>query len=255
VPGFNGGDRVTIGLPEVQSDLIKSIHATGKPVILVLLNGSALAVNWESENIPAILEAWYPGQSGGAAIADVLFGDYNPSGKLPVTFYKSVNDLPDFGDYNMEGRTYRYFKGEPLYEFGHGLSFTSFKCKNFSVPETATTENGIAISVEIENTGKMDGEEVIQLYSSILDAEVPVAIRSLVGFKRIFIKKGETKIVSFNVEPGQLAVVNDEGQQVIEPHLIQFSVGGKQPDKESIKSETVVQQTLKLTGEIKVLSN
>src|SRR5262249_1627847 len=132
-PGFLGGDRTDIGLPARQQKLLEAVVATGKPVVLVLLNGSALAVNWASEHVPAILEAWYPGEEGGAAIADVLFGDYNPGGRLPVTFYKSVADLPPFTDYRMQGRTYRYFKGEPLYPFGFGLSYTKFKYDNLKL--------------------------------------------------------------------------------------------------------------------------
>ena len=188
VEGFRGGDRTTIDLPKVQQDLIKEIHALGKPVVLVLLNGSALAINWESENIPAIVEAWYPGQAAGRAIADVLFGDYNPGGKLPVTFYKSVNDLPPFESYDMKGRTYRFFEGKPLYPFGYGLSYTTFDYNEMRV-------DGKDVTVVVKNTGKVDGDEVVQLYAS----------GSLAAFKRVHVKAGESKNVRLelkNIKPG-----------------------------------------------------
>ena len=133
IEGFEGGDRVQIGLPRVQEELMQKIAALGKPTVLVLLNGSAVAVNWAEDHIPAIVEAWYPGQAGGTAIADVLFGDYNPGGRLPVTFYKSVDQLPPFTDYSMKGRTYRFFKGEPLFPFGYGLSYSTFAYRNLKV--------------------------------------------------------------------------------------------------------------------------
>ena len=136
VEGFSGGDRLSLSLPAVQEDLIRTIHSLGKPVVLVLLNGSAVAVNWANGHIPAIVEAWYGGQAAGSAIADILFGDYNPAGRLPVTFYQSVDQLPPFEDYNMEGKTYRYFRGEPLYPFGYGLSYTRFEYRNLRLPKT-----------------------------------------------------------------------------------------------------------------------
>jgi beta-glucosidase len=199
IEGFRGGDRTTIDLPKVQQDLIKEIHALGKPVVLVLLNGSALAINWEARNIPAIVEAWYPGQAAGTAIADVLFGDYNPGGKLPVTFYKSVNDLPSFEDYHMKGRTYRYFQGEPLYPFGHGLSYTSFDYTDLRV-------DGKIVSVNVTNTGKVDGEEVVQVYAS----------GTLAAFKRIILKAGEAKDVQLemkNIKPGTYSISVGGGQK------------------------------------------
>ena len=149
VEGFRGGDRTDLSLPKAQEDLLKAVSATGKPVVLVLLNGSALAVNWADENVPAILDAWYPGEEGGTALADVLFGDYNPGGRLPVTFYKSVAQLPPFEDYKMEGRTYRYFKGEPLYPFGFGLSYTKFKYDNLKLSaDKVKAGEGVRVSVK-----------------------------------------------------------------------------------------------------------
>ena len=163
IDGFRGGDRTKIDLPEVQQQLIKDIQALGKPVVLVLLNGSALAVNWENEHIPAIVEAWYPGQAAGHAIADVLFGDYNPAGRLPVTFYQSTNQLPSFDDYQITNQTYRYFDGAPLYPFGFGLSYTSFRYSDLHV--TTHADDSVRITAQVENTGKREGDEVVQVYA------------------------------------------------------------------------------------------
>ena len=160
IEGFKGGDRTDIALPKPQEQLIKDIQALGKPVVLVLMGGSAIAVNWASENTPAILQAWYPGQFGGTAIADVLFGDYNPAGRLPVTFYKSVDQLPPFDDYKMEGHTYRYFRGEPLYPFGYGLSFTKFAYSNLKLAKKVEAGANVRVSAVVQNTGTVAGDEV-----------------------------------------------------------------------------------------------
>ncbi len=229
--GFDGGDRTKIDLPAVQTNTLKKLKKLGKPIILVNMSGSALALNWENENIDAILQAWYPGQQGGTAIADVLFGDYNPAGRLPVTFYKSVNDLPDFSSYDMEGRTYRYFKGEALYPFGFGLSYTTFSYSNLQLPENASTSDKIRVSVDVENTGKRDGDEVVQLYVKIEDAAVPVPLHALQAFKRINLKTGEKKTVTFELEPKQFAVIDDENKRVVQPGNFTIFVGGQQPGK------------------------
>lgn len=246
--GFYGGDRTDIKLPEVQTDLIKEIKKLGKPTILVLLNGSALAFNWENENIPAILEAWYPGQAGGQAIADVIFGDYNPGGRLPLTFYKSIDQIPAFDNYDMSGKTYRYFKGEPLYEFGYGLSFTNFEYSVKQIPETIKAGENIDISVDVKNTGKLDGDEVVQLYVSLPESKLKTSIRSLQGFKRIHLAAGETKTVSFTLKPGQFAARNADNTALVESGNVQLSIGGKQPDAKAITSRQVVQQNVKVTG-------
>jgi len=228
--GFRGGDRTDISLPKGQETLLKAIAATGKPVIVVLLNGSALAVNWASDHVPAILEAWYPGEEGGTAIADVLFGNYNPSGRLPVTFYKSVDQLPPFTDYTMQGRTYRYFKGEPLYPFGFGLSYTRFEYSNLKLnAKTVKAGDSVELSVAVQNVGESAGDEVVELYISDVAASVPVAIRSLVGFDRVSLKPGERRSVSFTLTPRQMSVIDDAGKRVIEPGEFLVSVGGKQP--------------------------
>jgi beta-glucosidase len=197
VPGFQGGDRVSLDLPQVQEDLLEKVTALGKPVVLVLLNGSAVAVNWAKDHVPTIVELWYPGQAGGTALADVLFGDANPGGRLPVTFYKSADQLPPFDDYKMEGRTYRYFKGEPLYPFGYGLSYTAFHYGKLNVPAEVKSGAEMKVSVEVQNTGKRAGDEVVELY-------VKREVRSLAGFERVSLKPGEKRMVEFTLSPHQL---------------------------------------------------
>lgn len=226
--GFDKGDRSDITLPKSQIKLMQSIQALGKPTIVVLMNGSAIAVNWAAQNVPAILEAWYPGEFGGDAIANVLFGDYNPAGRLPVTFYKSVNDLPDFKNYNMENRTYKYFKGEPLFPFGHGLSFTNFKYSNLNVQETVAINTPIQVGVNVTNTGKIAGDEVVQLYLSH-GADLLGPARSLVGFNRIHLKPNETKTVNFTITPKQYAIIKANGESSMELGTLTICVGGKQP--------------------------
>jgi beta-glucosidase len=229
-PGFLGGDRTDIALPARQQGLLEAVAATGKPVVLVLLNGSALAVNWADAHVGAIVEAWYPGEEGGAAVADVLFGDYNPGGRLPVTFYKSVAQLPPFEDYGMQGRTYRYFKGDPLYPFGFGLSYTRFKYDNLKLSATKIKAGeGLTVSAEVQNTGAREGDEVVQLYLTHVKASVPVPIRSLGGISRVTLKPGERRAVSFTLTPEQLSVIDDRGRRVVEPGEFLITVGGKQP--------------------------
>jgi beta-glucosidase len=248
IDGFYKGDRTDINLPRIQTDLMKEIVKQGKPTVLVLLNGSALAVNWENENIPAILEAWYPGQSGGTAIADVIFGDYNPSGRLPVTFYRDIDQLPPFGDYDMKGRTYRYFEGQPLYEFGYGLSYTTFKYNFKSIPSSVQAGENIPVSVEVSNTGDKDGDEVVQLYVSLPESELRKPIRSLQGFKRIHLKAGETRTVEFVLQPQQFAGRDEENIPLVEAGNVLISVGGKQPDERSLASGNVIQKSVEIRG-------
>src|SRR5438445_13864623 len=162
--GFSGGDRTSLDLPHAQEHLLHELVASGKPVVLVLMNGSALAVNWADQHVPAILEAWYPGQEGGTAVAEALAGDFSPGGKLPLTFYKSVDQIPAFEDYNMHGRTYRYFTGEPLYPFGYGLSYTTFEYSNLSFDTSSVGANDdLTASVEVKNTGSVASDEVVQV--------------------------------------------------------------------------------------------
>ncbi len=249
VDGFHGGDRLDIKLPNTQTELIREIHKLGKPTVMVLLNGSALAFNWEAENIPAIIEAWYPGQGGGAAIADVIFGDYNPAGRLPLTFYKDINQIPALNDYDMEGKTYRYFAGEPLYEFGYGLSYSTFEYTVKDIPTSAKPGDKITVSVDVKNTGAMDGDEVVQLYVSLPNSKLKHAIRSLQGFKRVHLKAGETKTVEFKLEPWQIAARDKDNFAIVEAGKVNISIGGKQPDKKAIVSRQVVVKDIKLVGD------
>jgi beta-glucosidase len=229
VDGFNGGDRTHLNLPATQEALIKALAATDKPVVVVLLNGSALSVNLAAETADAILTAGYPGQQGGHAVADVLLGEYNPAGRLPVTWYKSVDQLPPFENYDMTGRTYRYFTGEPLWPFGFGLSYTTFGYSDLKVPEKLVAGEPLTVSVKVTNTGEREGEEVVQLYLTDEKASTPRPIRQLEGFERISLKPGESKVVSFTLEPRQLSLINKKDQRVIEPGGFTIAVGGKQP--------------------------
>jgi len=223
IEGFHKGDRTNLQLPKAQKELLKKLSQTGKPIAFVMTSGSALAVNWAQEHLDAIIAAWYPGQAGGQAIYDVLFGDYNPSGKLPITFYQSVDDLPDFEDYHMKGRTYRYFTGEVLYPFGYGLSYTDF---NFSKPQIQNQkEFPITLSVEVANKGAYHGETVVQLYVKTLDGADDSPIKSLKKFEKIFIKKGDTKRLEIQLSKKDLSVVNEAGDLVFIPGDFQIFIG------------------------------
>jgi beta-glucosidase len=216
VEGFKGGDRMDINLPDVQLDLIKKIMTLNKPTVLVLLSGSAVAVNWENDNVPAIIQAWYGGQAAGTAIADVLFGDYNPAGRLPVTFYRSVDDLPGFSDYNMDNRTYRYFTGEPLYPFGYGLSYTTFTYEKPELEKSAITgSESVTVKVNVTNTGDLPGEEVVQLYIKDDESKEKRPLRELKGFKRIYLETGETKEVEFTITSKEREYYDVELQEYI----------------------------------------
>ena len=209
-PGFDGGDRTRIELPQVQKDLIAALHKAGKKIVLVNFSGSAMALTEEAENCDAMLQAWYPGQMGGYAITDVLFGDVNPSGKLPVTFYKGTDQLPDFKDYNMAGHTYRFFTGEPLYPFGYGLSYTTFKVGRVRV------RHGNAV-VKVTNTGSRDGEEVVQLYVS-KKKDVGGPIRTLRGYKRVFIPAGKTVKVEIPLNDETFLWWSEKDEDMVPTH-------------------------------------
>jgi beta-glucosidase len=226
IGGFLGGDRSSIDLPGPQTRLLERLHALGKPLVLVLLNGGALAVNWAAEHVPAIVEAWYPGQAGGEALADVLFGDYNPGGRLPVTFYRSEDDLPPFEDYCMEGRTYRYFRGEPLYPFGYGLSYTTFDLANLQIwPSPLIIGDTVAVSVEVTNTGDRAGDEVVQLYVRHPDAIVQRPIQELKGFKRVSLEPGKRKRVTFALHSHQLGYYGEDMRYAVHPGVVEVLVG------------------------------
>jgi beta-glucosidase len=232
IEGFRGGDRTRIDLPASQQRLLERIAALGKPTVLVLLNGSALAVNWAEQHVPAIIEAWYGGQAAGSALADVLFGDFNPGGRLPVTFYKSVDDLPPFDDYRMEGRTYRFFKDTPLYPFGYGLSYTSFVYKNLRTSaETLAARDTLSVRVDVTNTGKRAGDEVVQLYVRHLGSSVARPREDLRGYQRIRLRVGETRTVVFPLPASTLAYWSAEAHRwVVEAEPVEIAVGASSAD-------------------------
>ncbi|MEW5872278.1 MAG: glycoside hydrolase family 3 C-terminal domain-containing protein [Chloroflexota bacterium] len=231
-PGvFSQGDRLNLDLPPIQGKLLQAIHETGVPLVLVLINGSALSINWASENVPAILEAWYPGQAGGTAVAEALFGLANPGGRLPVTFYKSSKDLPAFDDYSMENHTYRYFKGEPLYAFGFGLSYTSFAYRDLRIqPESVKAGETVTVQVQVENTGGRPGDEVAQLYIKDVAASSPVPQLQLQGFTRLHLEPGEKQQLEFSIGPDQMAYATEDGKWALEPGEFKIWVGGQQPN-------------------------
>jgi beta-glucosidase len=228
-PGFFGGDRLDINLPRPQQELLESLAATGKPLIVVLTSGSALAVNWAQQHAAAIVEAWYPGEEGGAAVADVLSGDYNPAGRLPVTFYKSVAQLPPFGNYSMAGRTYRYFTEQPLYAFGYGLSFSSFNYSDAKVSQAQVAADGtLTVSVRVTNTSSVPGDEVVQLYLAHPGVD-GAPIRALLGFQRIHLDAAASKTVDFNLRDRDLSIVDEAGGRRIVPGAVDVWIGGGQP--------------------------
>lgn len=225
-----GGDRPDLFLPAGQQKLLEALQEAGKPVVLILTGGSALAVEWAKQNLPAILLAWYPGQEGGNAVADVLFGDYNPAGRLPVTFYKSHAQLPPFEDYSMLGRTYRYFEGETLWPFGYGLSYSTFVYSDLQVePQRVSVRGDISVSAEVTNTGACAGDEVVQVYLSHPHAGVPTPKRQLAGFSRIHLGPGESRRCRFTITVDQMSLIDDQGHRIHQPGRIQISIGGGQP--------------------------
>jgi len=228
--GFKGGDRTSIDLPKPEEQLLEAVTATGKPVVLVLANGSALAVNWANQHVNAILESWYAGEEGGAAIAETLSGKNDPAGRLPVTFYTGIDQLPDFGDYSMQNRTYRYFRGKPLYPFGYGLSYTTFSYTNLTLPKAAISAGDpLTAEVTVTNTGKRAGQEVAQLYLSF--PSVPGApLRALRGFKRVSLKPGESRKVRFELKDRDLNMVSEAGEPIIAEGTYAVSIGGGQPN-------------------------
>ncbi len=248
LPGFDRGDRTNIELPDIQTQMLKRLKKSGKPVIFVVMAGSAIAMNWESKNLDAILYAWYPGQEGGNAIADVLFGNYNPSGRLPVTFYASTSQLPPFTDYSMKNRTYRYFKGEALYPFGFGLSYTQFTYSELKIPETSDTREKIKVKVRVTNSGGREGEEVVQLYVKHPTATVPVPIHALKGFKKVRLKAGDYTYVEFTLDSKDIAILDEKNRWVVVPGDIDIFVGGQQPTNTLIKEKKVLMGTTTKTG-------
>lgn len=228
-PGFRGGDRTTLDLPKPEQDLVRALAAAHKPIIVVLLNGSALSVNWEKEHVDAIVEAWYSGEEGGTAIARTLSGANNPAGRLPVTFYKDLTQLPPFEDYSMKGRTYRYFDGEPLWPFGYGLSYTKFSYGDLALPDDVINAGDpLKVSVTVTNSGSLAGDEVVQLYLKFPDV-AGAPIRALRGFERVHLAPGGSRKVEFALTPRDLSMVTQSGEIIVAPGRYGVSIGGGQP--------------------------
>jgi beta-glucosidase len=230
--GFYGGDRTQIELPAVQLDLLRALHATGKPVVFVDCSGSAIAMPWEKKHLSAVVQAWYPGEQGGRAVGEVLFGDVNPAGRLPVTFYQSTADLPDFQDYSMANRTYRYFNGTPLFAFGYGLSYTEFSYKNAALDQsTLMAGDTLKVSFDLQNSGGRDGEEVAQIYFRHVKSPVPQPKLALCGFTRIHLAKGETAHVTMDIPADRFRYWDTAKKQyVVAPGKYQLLIGGAADD-------------------------
>lgn len=233
-PGFKGGDRTHIELPEIQRNILKRLHEMGKKVIFVNYSGSAMGLVPETETCDAIIQAWYPGQEGGTAVADILFGDYNPNGKLPVTFYRNVDQLPDYQDYSMQGRTYRFMTEKPLYPFGYGLSYTTYTYGKPQVKK-ATVKNGkdIRLTVPVTNTGKRDGVEIVQVYIHKTGDTDGAPIKTLRAFKRVNLKAGETQKVTFDLTPEAFAFYDRaSGYILTQPGEYQIFVGSSSANED-----------------------
>jgi beta-glucosidase len=229
-PGFLGGDRTSIDLPAPEEALVEAVAATGKPLAVVLMNGSALAVNWINDHASAVVEAWYPGEEGGAAVAETLSGKNNPAGRLPLTFYKDLTQLPNFEDYTMTGRTYRYFKGKPLYPFGYGLSYTTFSYSNLNIAsQSVAVGSTVGADVTVKNSGSRAGDEVVQLYLNFPD-EKGAPLVALRGFQRIHLKVGESRNVHFELKDRDLGMVTEVGNPIIAPGEYTISIGGGLPN-------------------------
>ncbi|WP_370837020.1 glycoside hydrolase family 3 C-terminal domain-containing protein [Clostridium tertium] len=229
------GDKESLDLPKSQQILLKSVLSTNKPVIVVLGSGSALTLNGLEEKCAAILQAWYPGSHGGTAVADLLFGEYSPSGKLPLTFYKNTDDLPDFTDYSMKGRTYRYVESEVLYPFGYGLTYSKVELSNLNIEEINNDFENVKVSIDIKNIGEYDTDEVVQCYLKDLESKYAVLNHSLIGFKRVNLRKGESKTVNFELRRKEFEVVNDEGNRILDSKRFKLFVGISQSDTRSIE--------------------
>jgi len=237
VPGFKGGDRTSLDLPKEEEDLLEALKGTGKPLVVVLMNGSALSVNWASEHADAILDAWYSGEEGGAAIAQTLAGMNNPAGRLPVTFYKGVEQLPDFEDYSMKNRTYRYFESQPLYHFGYGLSYSKFEYSNLKLSKTKLNAgDSLGVDADVRNASQREGDEVVELYLSFPKSPA-TPIRALRGFTRMHLGAGETQHVHFTLDARDLSEVNEKGDRVVAKGTYRISVGGGQPGTGASQTE------------------
>ena len=229
---FINGDRTTIKLPAAQTDLMKELKKTGRPLVVVNMSGSVMNFEWESQNADAIIQAWYGGQAAGDAVTDVLFGEYNPGGRMPLTTYMSDNDLPPLEDYSMSNRTYRYFRGEVRYPFGYGLSYTNFAYSEIQNPKTLETGTTVKISATVKNTGNYDGDEVVQLYVvHPQSTNQPIPNCALKGFERVHLKKGESRTVTFELSPEELALTDARGNLIQKEGEVKIYIGGGQPEK------------------------
>jgi beta-glucosidase len=228
-PGFKGGDRTSIDLPKPEQDLLEALATAHKPLVVVLTNGSALGVNWAKDHANAILDAWYPGEEGGAAVAETLSGRNNPGGRLPVTFYKDVSQLPPFEDYSMKGRTYRYFEAMPLYPFGYGLSYSTFSYSELTLPTVAVAAGSqVNADITVTNTGSRAGDEVAQLYLVFPDV-AGAPLRALRGFQRVHLEAGESRKLHFELKPRDLSMVTEAGEPIVAEGEYGISIGGGQP--------------------------
>jgi beta-glucosidase len=243
--GFKGGDRTSLDLPKPEEDLLKAVAATGKPLVVVLMNGSALGVNWAKEHANAILEAWYSGEEGGAAVAETLSGKNNPAGRLPVTFYTDVSQLPPFEDYSMKGRTYRYFQGTPLFPFGYGLSYTTFAYSGLTLLESVQAGQPMSVNVTVTNTGQRAGDEVAELYLSFPDVK-GAPLRALRGFQRVHLDAGAAQRLHFELRPRDLGMVTEAGDPIIAEGQYTLCVGGGQPHT----GAQVVTRTFRVNGQL-----
>ncbi|KNY28027.1 glycoside hydrolase family 3 C-terminal domain-containing protein [Pseudobacteroides cellulosolvens] len=243
---YAGGDKIHLDLPGLQQELLEAVYKIGKPVILILLSGSALSVTWADENIPAVVQAWYPGAQGGRAIASMIFGEFSPSGKLPVTFYRTTEELPDFDDYSMKNRTYKYMENEALYPFGYGISYTRFQYSGLKLSkDKISIGEKIECKVKVKNVGDYESDEVVEMYLKDIEASSLVPKWKLAGFKRIHLKQDEEMDVEFDIKPEQMAMVDDEGRSILEPGLFEVFIGGSQPDERSQKLTGTKVQTAK----------
>ncbi|MBU2703555.1 beta-glucosidase [Sporomusaceae bacterium BoRhaA] len=252
---YASSDKMNLNLPGLQQELLEAVYQTNKQVILVLLSGSALAITWADQYVPAIIEAWYPGAEGGKAVASLLFGEFSPSGRLPVTFYRTTEELPDFHDYAMKNRTYRYMVNDALYPFGFGLSYTTFTYGDLKVPSQHAMGENIECSITVKNTGRVGAAEIVQLYITDMEASVVVPRWQLRKIKKIFLVPGEEKTLSFVLSPRDFSLIDNAGKRLVEPGVFEIYVGGCQPDNRSqmLTRCEVRKEVVELVGQLLAL--
>ncbi len=242
--GFKGGDRTSLDLPREEQRLLEAVKGSGKPLVVVVMSGSAIALNWAKQNANAVLQAWYPGEEGGTAIAETLDGTNNPSGRLPITLYTGVDQLPEFTDYSMARRTYRYFDGEPLFPFGFGLGYSPFAYSDLKLEATLAAGDPLRVEAQVRNAGTREGDEVVQVYLTF--PRLPGApLRALRGFARVHLKPGEQQAVAFTLNDRDLSHVSLDGTHVVSSGRYGIGVGGGQPGT----GAPVVTGTFEIQGE------